>query len=213
VTATGQSILRYFKETAGKPGATLCLSVGQPPIALLRPVATDSRYVNQADVEALTKWRNKYVGSFLTEFDATAEQTSQWLTKMVGLDDTRILFMIDDLSGRTFGYMGIAFIDWAKHYVEADAIVRGDSAPPGTMAACLKGLLGWAKNSLGLRNIHVRVRSDNPALEFYRKLGFCEEKRVFLRKTTQADKIIWAEDNAPSPVQLVHMTLDPNSLP
>jgi RimJ/RimL family protein N-acetyltransferase len=213
VSANGQSILRYFKETAGKPGATLCLSVGQPPIALLRPVATDPRFVNRADVEALTNWRNKYGGVFLTEFNATAEQTTHWLTKMVGPDDTRILFMIDDLTGRTFGYMGIAFIDWAKNYVEADAIVRGDSAPAGAMTACLKALLGWAKNGLGLENIRVRVRSDNPAVDFYRKLGFREEKRVSLRKTTQAEKIVWLEDNGPSSVQLVHMTLDPNSLP
>ncbi len=213
MSANGQSILRYFKESAGKPGARLCLSVGQPPLALLRPVATDHRFINKSDVEALTKWRNKYVGSFLTEFNATAEQTTQWLTKSVAVDDSRILFMIDDLAGRTFGYMGIAFIDWTKHYVEADAIVRGETAPPGTMAACLKALLAWAKNSLGLHHIQVRVRSDNPALDFYRKLGFREEKRVSLRKTTQAEKIIWLEDSAPSPVQLVHMTLDPNSLP
>jgi len=213
VSAHGQSIFRYFKESAGKPGATVCLSVGQPPLALLRPVATDPRFVNKRDVEALTNWRNKYVGVFLTEFNATPEQTAQWLTKMVGPDETRILFMIDDLSGRTFGYMGIAFIDWAKQYVEADAIVRGESAPPGAMTACLKALLGWAKNSHGLPNIHVRVRSDNPAVEFYRKLGFREEKRVSLRKTSQPGKIVWVEESGPSPVQLVHMTLDPNSLP
>jgi RimJ/RimL family protein N-acetyltransferase len=213
VTANGQSILRCFKESAGKPGASLCLCVGQPPAALLRPVATDAHFINQADVEALTKWRNKYVASFLTEFNATVDETSHWLTKMIGPDDTRILFMIDDLSGRTFGYMGIAFIDWEKHYFEADAIVRGDSAPPGTMAACLKGLLAWAKSTLGLHDIHVRVRSDNPAVEFYRKLGFREEKRVSLRKTAEPGKIIWVEDSAPSSVQLVHMTLDPNSLP
>jgi RimJ/RimL family protein N-acetyltransferase len=213
VTANGQSLLRYFKETAGRPGATLCLSVGQPPIALLRPVATDPRFLNADDIAALTKWRNKYVNSFLTEFNATAEQTSHWLTKILSTDDTRILFMIDDLAGRTFGYMGIAFIDWSKRYVEADAIVRGEAAAPGTMAACLKALLGWAKNGLGLHHIQVRVRSDNTAVEFYRKLGFHEETRVSLRKTTQADKIVWVEDSAPSPVQLVHMTLDPNSLP
>jgi len=81
------------------------------------------------------------------------------------------------------------------------------------MGACLKTLLAWAKNGLGLTDIHVRVRSDNPAVEFYKKLGFREEKRVSLRKTNQSDKIVWVEDSAPSPVQLVYMTLDPNTLP
>jgi RimJ/RimL family protein N-acetyltransferase len=109
--------------------------------------------------------------------------------------------------------MGIAFIDWQKRYVEADAIVRGEPAPHGTMTVCLKALLGWAKNTLGLDDIHVRVRSDNPALEFYRKLGFQEKKRVSLRRTVHADKITWTEDTGASPVQLVYMDLDPNSIP
>jgi len=210
---SGRTLLKKFKEEAGKPGSSAYLNVGTPPMALLRPVATDPTFISKTDVEALTAWRNKYVTSFLTEFNATPEQTTQWLTNVVGPDDTRILFMIDDLSGRPFGYMGIAFINWDEHYVEADAIVRGDSAPPGTMAACLKTLLGWAKNGLGLTNIHVRVRSDNPAVEFYKKLGFREEKRISLRKITQPEKTIWVKDSAPSPVQLVYMTLDPNLLP
>lgn len=210
---SGRSLFKNFKQEAGKPGSSAYLTVGTPPVALLRPVATDPQFINKTDVDALTAWRNKYVTSFLTEFKASPEQTAEWLTNVVGPDNTRILFMIDDLSGRTFGYMGIAFINWDQHYVEADAIVRGDSAPPGTMAACLKTLLAWAKNGLGLTNIHVRVRSDNPAVEFYKKLGFREEKRVSLRKTTQPDKTIWVEDKISSPVQLVYMTLDPNLLP
>src|SRR5688572_2674037 len=107
---SGRSLLQHFKESAGKPRESVYLTVGNPPVALLRPVATDGRYINSADVELLTAWRNKFVTSFLTEFNATPAQTTHWLTKMIGPDDTRILFMIDDLAGRTFGYMGLAFI-------------------------------------------------------------------------------------------------------
>lgn len=213
MSAGGATLLRQFKERAGDPRHAPALPVGAPPIAILRPVATHPGLIQPADVAVLTEWRNKYVTSFLTEFAATAEQTTRWLTQMVGPDDTRILFMVDDPSGQTIGYMGLAFIDWERHYVEADAIVRGRPAPPGTMMACLKTLLGWAKTTLGLPHVHVRVRSDNPAVEFYRKLGFTEERRVPLRKTVHPGKISWVEDPAAaSPVQLVYMTLDSNLL-
>jgi hypothetical protein len=209
--ANGKYLLRYYKQTAGRRSALLCLTVGQPYRALLRPVATQQNLVNPNDVRLLTTWRNKYVSSFLTEFTATPERTENWLTNIVGPDDGRILFMVDDLNGRTFGYMGIAFINWDDKYVEADAVVRGDSAPPGTMSSALKTLLAWSNIHLGLEQIHVRVRSDNSALEFYRKVGFVEQKRVPLGRSTQGAMIAWAEDaSVRTPqVELVYMEIDP----
>ena len=207
----GRALLRYFKESAGQPGAFPCLAVGRPLRAILRPLPTMAGRINPEDVSCLTKWRNKYVTSFLNEFEATDAQTTNWLVNTIGPDDTRILFMLDDPSSRTFGYMGIAFIDWEKSYVEADAIVRGGDAPAGTMAAALKALLSWAKHHLGLHHVHVRVRSDNPAVAFYQKLGFREFKRVPLRKTDGQNKVVWVEDpsEGSSPVQLVYMEIDP----
>src|SRR5687768_11930806 len=105
----GRTLLQTFQKTARLQPKAAHLTVGHPPVALLRPVATDPQSVNPTDVRLLTAWRNKFVTSFLTEFNATSEQTTGWLTNVVGPDDTRILFMIDDLTGRTFGYMGLAF--------------------------------------------------------------------------------------------------------
>ncbi|MGV3772267.1 MAG: N-acetyltransferase, partial [Verrucomicrobiales bacterium] len=70
-------------------------------------------------------------------------------------------------------------------------------------------LLRWAKWQLGLNDIHVRVRSDNPALGFYRKVGFQEFQRVALRKTEHPNKIEWVEDHSASAseVQLVYMRI------
>jgi hypothetical protein len=209
----GKSLLKYYKETAGQPGVRVCLAVGNPYVAILRPVATIAGLINRADVEALTAWRNKYVSSFLTEFTATAGQTENWLRDIVGPDDGRILFMVDEPGGRTFGYMGIAFINWEQNYVEADAVVRGESAPPRTMASALKTLLAWTRNHLGLADINVRVRSDNSALEFYRKVGFVEQKRVALRKRVHGENVTWSEENLVTnpAVTLVYMKMDPKA--
>jgi RimJ/RimL family protein N-acetyltransferase len=204
----GKALLRALKRSAGvKPH--LCLRVGEPPIAYLRPVATGGEDLNEEDVNYLTRWRNQFVHSFLTEFNSTNERTRQWLVNLVGPSDDRILFMVDDASGRTFAYMGLAFIDWVEGTVEADAIVRGRACPKGTMTLALRSLIDWARKSLGVGKISVRVRSDNTALEFYKKFGFVETERVTLRQTVEPGMISWTEDRSlsNSPVTLVHMTL------
>ncbi len=147
--------------------------------------------------------------AFLTEFQADESRTKRWLSEMVGPDDTRILFMIDNAAGQTIGYVGLAFIDWHKRSGEADAVVRGIEAPSGTMTKALRTLLDWARGQLGLSDIGVRVRSDNNALEFYRKFGFREVRRVPLRRTEYEGMTRWVEapSQAPAEPSLVHMEL------
>lgn len=183
-----------LKSAAGIPGTPPVLRVGTPTVAVLRTVATAAERLNLQDVQCLTDWRNRYVTSFLTEFVARNERTARWLREIVGPSDSKILFMLDTPDGTTFGYMGLAFIDWKKGYGEADAIVRGLPTAPGTMSQSLRTLLDWSRNSLGLREIGVRVRSENPALAFYQRLGFREFQRVPLRRTEQSGEIVWTED-------------------
>jgi hypothetical protein len=146
------------------------------------------------DVRRLTAWRNRFARSFLTEFEATGERTAQWLIKSVGTNPNKILFMIDDLNGSAFGYMGLDFIDWDRGYGEADAIVRGGDAPPGTMTMALHVVVNFARDQLGLSDLSVRVRSDNSALDFYRKAGSREVRRVPLRRVAKLSEVHWIED-------------------
>lgn len=202
-------LLKILKKVAGTAGPQLVLPIGNPVCAFLRVVATEKGYLKQSDVSLLTKWRNQYVTSFLSEFEANEKRTANWLMNVVGPSETKLLFMVDDLYGQTFGYMGIAFIDWEKCYCEADAVVRGGSAPAGTMSNALRVLLAWSREHLGLKNTGVRVRSDNPALAFYEKFGFIEEKRVPLKLLTETDGQVWVEDlgSTFAPVSLVYMRL------
>ncbi len=161
----------------------------------------------------LTDWRNRFVQAFLNEFTATYNQTARWLVEVVGPKEGKILFMIDDHNCRTFGYMGLDCIDWDRAYGEADAVVRGAEAPPGTMKRALQTLLAWARGQLGLRELGVRVRSDNTALEFYHKGGFREVRRVPLRRVEEPQMIRWAEDESleSAEVYLVHMRWQANN--
>ena len=186
------------------------IPAGRPPVALLRPVATRSDLINGDDVRCLTEWRNRHVTAFLTEFQATESQTARWLTETVAADAGKILFMVDDLQQRTFGYMGLAFIDWDEGYGEADAVVRGRAAAKGTMAVALSTLLAWARGQLRLETLGVRVRSDNVgALSFYEKVGFREQRRAPLRRTEAPGLVRWvdADEACEHGVSLVHMRL------
>jgi RimJ/RimL family protein N-acetyltransferase len=142
----------------------------------------------------LTDWRNRFIRSFLTEFTATAERTARWLTEIVGPTPSQILFMVDDADGRTFGYMGLACIDWERGTFEVDAIVRGAEAPRGLMSEALRTLIVWAQGQLQLGEARVRVLSDNTALTFYQKLGFREIRRVSLRRVEEPGMVRWVED-------------------
>ncbi len=203
----GRELLLTLKASATANAPSLCIPVGLPVEAVLRPVATVADRLNANDVRVLTEWRNRFVSSFLTEFEATELRTEQWLTEVVGSDETRILFMLDDARGETVGYLGLAFIDWEKLTGEADAIVRGAETAPGVMARAMFTLLEWARGQLGLKSVGARVRSDNPALQFFLKFA-TETKRVPLRAVEEPDMIRWVEDEtlAGVPVSLVYIT-------
>ena len=193
--------------TPGQP--CLSLPVGSPIEALLRPVSTVPGKLNENDVRVLTEWRNRFVSSFLTEFEATEARTAAWLTGVIGPDSTRILFMLDDAQGQTVGYLGLGFIDWEQGVGEADAIVRGAEVAPGVMAKALFTLLGWGYEQLGLETLGARVRSDNPSLRFFLKIGK-ELKRVPLRRIDEPGMVRWVEDETlvTSPASLVYLIFD-----
>lgn len=206
----GRDLLNSVKAAAGYQPC-VGIPVGSPIKAFLRPVITVGAEEDSYDVKCLSEWRNRFVTAFLTEFDATPRRTAGWLINSIATDDSRILFMVDDVDGKTFGYIGLAFIDWENMSGEADSVVRGLDVEKGLMTEVLRTLLTWARGQLGLQTIGVRVRSDNPALRFYEKFGFRELHRVPLVKTETEGMIAWSEDpeaeSADQP-HLVYMRLD-----
>lgn len=203
----GPGVLKDWK---ANPQRTI--PVGEPVEAVMRPVATTPGSINAADVRVLTEWRNRFVTSFLTEFEANDERTERWLIEVVGPDPERILFMLDDLNGRTIGYLGLAFIDWEKLTGEADAFVRGVDDMPGIMKKAALALFGWGHRELGLTTaMTARIRWDNPSLPFFLKIS-TENRRVPLRAIEEPDMRRWVEDEslASSPAGLVYITFHPH---
>lgn len=210
ISTVGQQLFAAIKQTsrAGQPG--LVLPVGQPLVGLIRPVATVPGHTDALDVQLLSDWRNRHVRSFLTEFFSTPERTVGWLTGSVHENIGKMLFMVETPGGERVGHVGLGFIDWQVGYGEADAIVSGGKSPPGLMKASLLALMQWAHDALGLQKLVVRVRSDNSAMDFYRKVGFREYQRVPIVAKAVPGGIDWAEDlhAISAPAALVYMQLE-----
>lgn len=191
---TGKALIASIKASAGAGQVGVVIPVGRPVVAVLRPIPTRAGCIADTDLELLSEWRNRYVKSFLTEFSAHARRTERWLVDYVHDNPSKLLFMVEGLDGTALGHVGIDFIDWDSGYGEADAIVSGGASPRGLMKEALRTMLQWAEHQLGLKQLAVRVRSDNTALEFYRKVGFVEQKRVPLNVERSPDMVRWYED-------------------
>lgn len=207
-----QTLLRAVKDTTKAAAPALVLPVGTPVQALLRPIASIPGETDPTDVRLLGEWRNRYVKSFLTEFVANDARTRAWLSGPVHDDCGKILFMLEALDGTRIGHLGLGFIDWQTRYGEADAIVSGGASPRGLMKKALQTLLEWANKQLELDILAVRVRSDNPAVAFYEKVGFREFQRVPLAVRRTPDLTEWTEDPSLTEYEasLVHMRYERN---
>ena len=75
------------------------------------------------------------------------------------------------------------------------------------MTAALHTVLDWARGPLGLKELGVRVRSDNAALAFYEKAGFHEIQRVPLQRVESLGMVAWVENSTAvdAKLSLVHM--------
>lgn len=146
----------------------------------LHPIDCRKEHINASIVAMLTDARNTHRNSFLTYFTATPERTTRWLTGPVASDPTRILFSLQETrSNKLYGYMGLGYGDPGGSRIEGDAIVRhATHTEPGLMRLAFLRLVEWVRCSIGIREIWIRVLSDNPAVGFYQRCNFVKASEV-----------------------------------
>lgn len=183
-----QEIFQSLKGVTRPDLSSLCLPIlgTQYHLAPIRCAASTLDY---NVVKMLTVARNANTRSFLTTFEANDDRTANWLMHNVASDPTRILFALR--SGdpiELYGYMGLAYADPTGTRIEGDAIVRSSGrVEKGLMGKAFLRLVDWAKFDLGFEDVWIRVLSDNPAIDFYRKCGFVPVKEVPLFEIRGAD--------------------------
>ncbi len=160
-------------------------------IAILNPIVKrhlDDTEKNQELVRLLSEWRRSASKWYPTIFKVTEEGTKKWLRDQVIDAEDRILFIAETMEGIPFGHMGF-------YRGEADNFVRGrKDTLNGGMTYALNAMLKWAFFDLDLKELYLRVFSDNQkAIAFYKRCGFEEIGKIPLKKIEKKDVVKWEE--------------------
>lgn len=147
-------------------------------------LANDNSIINN-----LRKWREKYMKYFLTQFVPTNERTQLWLNNSVLLDDTRILFLIQDEEDKTIGNFGICNI--REKEAELDNLIRGEKGGDQKLIFYAEiSLMHWIYKNLGIEDIYLHVFSNNPrTINLHRSVGFEISKIYPLVKSETSQQV------------------------
>ncbi len=172
---------------------------------------------NEFYIQALTKWRIRYMRYFLTQFSATLERTRIWLLQSVLPSDDKLLFFILDTNNNLIGNFGIANIK--KYKCELDNLIRGEKeGHPKLIYFSEIALLKWLFENQFMKHVNLHVFSNNRiTLKLHLSVGFKEIARYPLYKINANNgDIRYSVENAGGTAQLasfeyVEMGIDSNS--
>lgn len=169
---------------------------------------------DQMVIESLTKWRQKFMRFFMTQFEATPERTGKWLKNNVLTDDSRLLFLIYDENNKLIGNFGICNIQ--EQNVELDNLIRGEKGGHKHLIFFSElTLISWLY-SLDVVNIYLRVFSNNfKTISLHSSVGFKPKEILALQKDiNNSNEITYiAVPSSPQKEQLglIIMELDKSS--
>ncbi|MDT7540751.1 MAG: hypothetical protein QOE33_655 [Acidobacteriota bacterium] len=170
-------------------------------IGLLRPI--DCRLANDTEIiNSLTAWRRRFERFFFTQFEVSDERTKSWLNNVVIKDDTRILFLVLDATGKGTGNLGACSI--TSDSAELDNFIRGErGGDPKLMLLSGLSLIGWIYRVLNIRKISARVLANNLRTLSVYEAADCFEwsRRPGLVKESNSDESV--EESG-----FISMTLD-----
>jgi RimJ/RimL family protein N-acetyltransferase len=185
-------------------------------IAVLKPITKNNLYKNSQNdeiIKLLSQWRKKNQLWYPSVFNVTEDGTRLWLKNQVIAMDDRILFLLESLDGDLTGHMGL-------FRGEIDNVLRGNqNLVKGGMTIGLKYLIKWCCDDLKIKNLYLRVFSDNfKAIQFYKNSGFYEIDKIPLKKVEDGHIIKWQEsydidiNNAERSFCLMHLNIENYSM-
>ena len=157
-------------------------------VAHLR-VVTVSSCKDPEEIRLFAKWRKRNERWFPSQFRVTITGTKRWAREQLIDKEDRILFMIEDLSGKRIGHVGLNRFDWKNKSCEIDNIIRGEAGIPGLMTSAITAMCGWGVSALGVRSYYLQCFPNNTkAMALYRRCGFtkvgdAEHGMIRMKKT------------------------------
>ena len=130
-------------------------------------------------IEAMGAWRSAHQYSYPSRFEITTTGTSKWLKSAVIDNPDRLLFLMQDPTGKYLGHIGLLKLDSTR--CEIDNVLRGETEIPGIVTSALLELEKYSTEELGLESLELRVLASNThAIDFYQKNGYLEIDRIAL---------------------------------
>ena len=142
---------------------------------------------NTIILDALTRWRKKYMKYFLTQFNASTNRTKSWLENIVIPSTDRLLFLILDEDNNLIGNFGIADILFDR--CELDNLIRGEKGGhPKLIYFSELSLLKWLFLEKNVKRVNLHVFANNlPTIKLHKSVGFVEIGRRKLERVQSKD--------------------------
>jgi RimJ/RimL family protein N-acetyltransferase len=166
------------------------------------------RPVEERDLDLLARWRNDPETRRLlfSPFLVNPGGQRKWYEALLA-NSNKILFMVDNLEGRTVGTIGMDKIDWVNQEFEGGPFIFDcEERSHGYAEEALELMINYAFEELNLHRMYVLCYPFQRAIEFMKWYGFKEEGVLRKAAFTQGrfyDKIIlgllreeWQEDRA-----------------
>lgn len=145
------------------------------------------------DINLLAKWREKNQEWFPSQFKVTIEGTKKWLENALLKEPDRILYFVCNNNKDKIGHVGLYKFDYKNQSCELDNIIRGNLGDKGIMEASCKSLADHSISKYELKNVYLRVFSDNQrAIKLYNRLKFEEIQRIPLVKNINNGDVSWS---------------------
>ena len=145
-------------------------------------------------VSAMGKWRDAHQYAYPSRFAVTDTGTAKWLKSAVIDNENRLLFLMQDPSGKYLGHIGFLKLDETR--CEIDNVLRGESEVPGIVNSALRELERFASEELGLESLELRVLASNShAVDFYLRNDYHEIKRIGLANSGATGEVNLVESN------------------
>jgi perosamine synthetase len=166
-------------------------------IGFLKPVTFSYKLICPKYIHLVCLWRMENPIGFANTFQGSIQKTEYWFDNVLLPREDRILFFVYSfLKSDPIGHLGLSSFNFEKKSCEIDNVVRGKKDEKGLMTLATQTLISWAKRTLLVTDIYLRVLSDNNhAITFYQRLGFERQRNIPLYKVETPDITEWVEDH------------------
>ena len=138
----------------------------------LRPMA-------DGDTDEVVRMRSEpdVLGQLFSAAPPTRESHRRWLDAVRASDDRQEFMIVDRVSGRSVGTIGLSHIDRRHRRAEYGILIgEADARGKGLASEASRLLLDHAFRTLALNRVYLHVFSDNePAIRLYERVGFRRE--------------------------------------